>query len=138
MSEKKRTPFYILMIAALVIAASIVLYNRRDLKIPEFSLKPSGRTPDNQVGCLLVAKVGERHLRMGFVMPAANREDRDDLLQKLPVIKHDLLMSANHPDLVHSLELRDFDAIRNHVLRTVNHHIKRPVDQVFFESYYFD
>lgn len=126
------------MIATLAIVGSIVLYNRRDLKLPEFSLRPSGRTPDNQVGCLFLTNVGERHLRMGVVMPAKSRENRDDLLQKLPLIRHDLLMSANDPEFIQSLERRDFDAIRDHVLRSVNRHTKNPVDQLFFESYSFD
>lgn len=126
------------MILILVIVASVLLYNRKDLKIPEFSSRPSGRTPNNQVGCQIVAKVGERRLRMDLVMAAENRDQRDDLLHKLPAIKHDLLMSASQPDLVPSLELRDFDAIRDHVLRTVNQHTNRPVDQLYFESYSFD
>lgn len=136
--EKKRVFFYIPAATIVVIATCAVLYHRRDLKIPEFSLQPSGRAVENQVGCLLVAKIGDRDLRIGFVMPTEDRHDREALLEKLPVIKHELLMSSDRPELVHSLEQRDFDAIRDHLLNVINRYSSRPVVKLFFESYFFD
>jgi hypothetical protein len=116
----------------------MVLYSRRELKIPEISLKPSNSKSDTHVGCLLVTRVGERHLRMSFYVAAEDRKQRDDMLHKLPVIKHDLLMSANRPEFLSALELRDFDLIREHLLMTVNQYAKNPIDHLFFESYYLD
>ncbi len=137
MSTKSRTTFHILIVVTFLMVASVVLYTRKDFKLPEFSFRPSGRA-DNQVGCLLETRVGDRHLRMNLVMGVENREQRDDLLNKIPAIKNELLMSADRPDFIPYLEIRDFDAIRDHVLRTVNRHTRKPVNRLFFESYFFD
>lgn len=133
----KKSLLLILIIMGLGIG-SVILYSRRELKIPELSLKSSNSKSDTQVTCVLVARVGERDLRMGFFMPTEDRDQRDDLLQKLPVIKHDILISTGRPEFLSALELRDFDSIREHLLITVNQYAKNPVDDLYFESYYFD
>ncbi|RJR30515.1 MAG: hypothetical protein C4576_33365 [Desulfobacteraceae bacterium] len=117
---------------------SVIFYSRRELKIPELSLKSSQSKSDSQVDCLLVARLGDRHLRMGFYMPAEDRKQRDDLLKKLPAIKHDLLMSAGRADFLSALEIRDFDSIREYLLETVNLHAREPVDSLFFQNFHFD
>jgi len=133
----KKALLLILIVIGLGIA-SVMLYSRRELKIPGLSLRSSGSKSETQVECLLVTRVGDRHLRMNFSMPTENRHQRDDLLQKLPAIKNDLLMSANRPEFLSALEFRDFDFIREHLLLIVNQYAKNPVYNLFFESYFFD
>jgi len=133
----KKSILLIMFIIGLGIA-SVMLYSRRELRIPELSLKSSQSKSDSQVDCLLVARLGDRDLRMGFYVPTESRKQRDDLLQKLPAIKHELLMSAGRGDFLSALELRDFDSIREYLLETVNHYAQEPVDSLFFQNFYFD
>jgi flagellar basal body-associated protein FliL len=137
-AEKRKISLSILFVIALGIVIAFMVHHRRDFKLPELSLRSSPRVPDSRVACVVVTKIGDKHLRMGFVVHVDDREHQETLLQKLPMIKHDLLVSANSPEWALCYELRDFDRIRDQILKVINVYSSEPVRDIYFESFYYD
>lgn len=138
MTEKKKTSLTILFVIVLGVLIALMLHHRRDFKLPELAIRSSSRVPDSRVECVVVAKIGDKHLRMGFVAHVEDKDQQETLLQKLPMIKHDLLMTANRPEWVLCYELRDFDRIRDQVLKVINVYSTEPVQNIYFESFHYD
>jgi len=137
-AEKKKTSLSIVFVIVLGVVIALMLHHKRDFKLPELALRSSPRVPDSRVECVIVAKIGDKHLRMGFVAHVEDRDHQEILLQKLPMIKHDLLMSANSPEWTLCCELRDFDKIRHQILKVINVYSIEPVRDIYFESFYYD
>jgi hypothetical protein len=138
LAEKRKTFLPILFVIVLGIVIAFMAHHRRDFKLPELSLCSSPPAPDFRVACVILSKIGDKHLRMGFVVHVEDREHQEALLQKLPMIKHDLLVSANKPEWALWYELRDFDRIRHQLLKVINVHSSKPVQDIYFESFYYD
>ncbi len=126
--------FFVLFFSTL----AIVLYQyREEIHIPDLSLHPVGKEGEN-IRCQFVTSIGSKSLRMGFSIPFKDKKQKEHLLGELPRIKHDLLVSADTPDLVSLYEGRDFEAIKSHLLRVVNSHSGRPIKTIYFESFFYD
>ncbi|MBN1106111.1 MAG: flagellar basal body-associated FliL family protein [Deltaproteobacteria bacterium] len=138
MAEKRKISLSILFVIVLGALIAFMVLHRRDFKLPELSLRSSPRAPDSRVVCAIVTKIGDKHLRMGFIVHVEDRAHQETLLQKLPMIKHDLLVSANNPEWALLYEIRDFDRIRDRLLTIINDYSDKPVRDIYFESFYYD
>lgn len=136
---KKKGNIYIsLLIIVFFCALVLVVYHfREEIHIPKLTLDPV-RSGGQNVSCLLVTSVGSKSLRIGFSIPSEDEHQKMRLVRELPRIKHDLLMSADTPDLVSLYKERDFAAIKSYLLRVVNKHSDQPVKALYFESFFYD
>lgn len=128
----------VLIVICLFSALVLTLYHyRQELRIPNLILHPihQGR---KTVNCFVFTTIGTKQLRMGFSIPSEDRRHRDELIEKLPRIQHDLQMSSSEPDWSSWIEERNFRAIKGHLLKVVNRHSAKPVKNLYFESFFFD
>lgn len=126
-----------LIIVFFCVLVLFVYHFRKEIHIPELTLDPVGGG-DQNVKCLLVSSVGSKSLRIGFSIPSEDKRQKENMLKELPRIKHDLLMSADAPDLVSFYKERDFTAIKSYLLRVVNRYSDQPVETIYFESFFYD
>lgn len=138
MFNKKGNIYISLLIIVFFCTLSLVVYHfRKEIHIPELTLEPVGQGGQN-VSCILVTSVGGKSLRIGFSIPSADAHQKEHLEKELPRIKSDLLLSVDAPDLISLYKDRDFPAIKGHLLRAVNRYSERPVETIYFESFFYD
>lgn len=125
------TSLLIIFLCSLV----VVLYHyRKEIHIPEFILNPN-RSSGQNVSCAFVTTVGSKSLSIGFAIPAGDRRHKERLMQMIPKIQHELLLTANERDLITLYEQRDFDTLKTHLLTVVNSQVSPPVKNLYFESF---
>ncbi|MFC1819828.1 hypothetical protein ACFLZG_01925 [Thermodesulfobacteriota bacterium] len=61
----------------------------------------------------IVAGINEKSLRLQFSVPCKDVNQKQYIMKRLPRIRHELLMSVNRPEVLQSMEQRDFKAIKN-------------------------
>lgn len=124
----------IFFFAALV---ATIYFFHEEIRIP--NLTPHSITqPGEKVDCVLFSSVGNKNLRILFSIPSKDKRQREVLLKEVPRIRHELLISMDDPDLMSSVENRDFDSIRSHFVRVINNHLDQPIDTIYFEGFYYD
>jgi hypothetical protein len=100
----------------LVTSIGIYLY-REQPRIP-IILKGrilSSRQFEKKEGCCLTARIGPKYSRIEFAICWEDQREKEELVKKLPSIRHELSMSATRPDLALAIEQRNFEAIRKHL-----------------------
>ncbi len=63
---------------------------------------------------------GEHDLRFTLSVPFRSDAEKNDLMQKLPSINHELSMSGNRPDVARSIEQQDLHTLRKHIINMVH------------------
>ena len=75
---------------------------------------------------------------MSFSMPYGDKQQKEQVIMKLPIIKHDIMLSSDDFNFVACLENRDFTSLKRYLSRTINRHLDRPVDTVYLEQLLFN
>jgi len=135
---KSSNTYFVLSLIIFFGGLIVFLYNyREEIHIPQITLEPFRHSGGN-VECLVVTTIRDKSLRLSFSIPAKDKRHRERLIRELPRIKHELLMSADDPEMVSYFEKRDFVSIRKKVIELVNKHLEKPVDTVYFDSFFYN
>ena len=131
----------IFLLAALLVAGTWVSWRYRDeIRIPLMSLTRALNTihPRNQVRCYVACSIDGRHyLRMKLAIPCADRKQRLFLTRNLPRFKNQLLMQMSQPEMKRAVKNRDFETLRCQVIKILNAISKRPISNIYFESFLY-
>jgi hypothetical protein len=63
---------------------------------------------------------GEHDVRFTLSVPFRSDAEKNDLMQKLPSIKHELSTSGSRPDVARSIEQKDLHTLRKHIVDMVH------------------
>jgi flagellar basal body-associated protein FliL len=63
---------------------------------------------------------GEHDVRFTLSVPFRSHAEKNDLMQKLPSINHELSMSGSRPDVARSIEQKDLHTLRKHIVNMVH------------------
>lgn len=133
-----RKALYLSIIVLCIVVAFWVLKENLDVPSEIFQL-PGVGTLRGTVRCILISPVGKSHyLRMGLAIPYKDRTQWMDIRKALPRFKHDFMLSMENSGIKAIVQKRDFETLRAHLLRLLNRHVKKPVEQVYFESFFLD
>jgi hypothetical protein len=137
LSHKSHTLITISLVLFFAAMTATLYHYRQELKIPKLHFQPSKKV-NQTVSCAVFTAVGSKELRLGFGMPFKGGGQKRELERLLPRIKHDLQVTANQPKVASWFEQRDFDAIKDHLLKIINTHSERPVKVLYLEFFFFD
>jgi len=107
------------------------------IKLPEKSdlTKPLGGT----MRCTFISTVSNsHHLRMALAVPYKDQKHWMEIKKALPRLKNEFIMAINQEGMEAIVRDRDFEVIRSLLLRTFNRNLKRPVDNIYFENFFYD
>ena len=63
---------------------------------------------------------GEHDVRFTLSLPFRSDAEKNDLMQKMPSIKHELSMSGGRPDVARSIEQKDLHTLRKYIVNMVH------------------
>ena len=79
---------------------------------------------DGYVGSIVYevsSSIAERHhVRFKLSIPFSDNKEKARLMQKLPIIKHELSISGSRSDVAQSIEQKDLRTLKKHILKIVN------------------
>ena len=89
--------------------------------------------------CTFISTIQNSHyLRMQLAVPYKDRKHWIEIKKALPKVKNEFILAVNQEGMEGVVRDRDFETIRSLLLRTFNRNLKRPVDNVYFESFFYD
>ncbi|RLB33504.1 MAG: hypothetical protein DRH12_18325 [Deltaproteobacteria bacterium] len=89
--------------------------------------------------CTLISTIQDSHyLRMQLVVPYKDRKHWIEIKKVLPRVKNEFIMAINQEGMEEVVRERNFDVIRSLLLSTFNRNLKRPIDNVYFENFFYD
>ena len=89
--------------------------------------------------CTFISTVHNSHyLRMQLAVPYKDRKHWIEIKKVLPRVKNEFILAINQEGMEEIVRDRDFEAIRSLLLRTFNQNLRRPVDNIYFENFFYD
>lgn len=125
------------MILFFAVLLGTLHHYRAEIKVLDLKLR-NAPVKSAKVHCETATTIGTKHLTLGFYIVSADRSQWEELVKKLPRIKHDILVTANEAKMRSWIAQRDFGKIKASLLETVNRHTGRPVKTVYLESFFYD
>ena len=83
----------------------------------------------------LIAGVNGKDLRIKFNIPCDNQKTKDNILENMTRIKHEMLMSMDNEENKISIEQRDFRRIKSNCLAILNKYAPVDVNKVYVEFF---
>ena len=140
MSEKNKMLLFIFFIGV-VFASSIVTYRYKDeiknLKIVT-TIADSFSHPEKYVKCYVVTSIDGKCLRLVLLIPCKDQIQKQALLQKMPRVRHEILMSVNSAEMAMSIKQKDFKAIKKNLLQIVDKHADKQIKEIFLENFFYN
>lgn len=141
--EKKPIHFRSILIACLCFALFLTLtfVFRYKIHIP---LKLAGKSDltkplKGTMRCTFISTVQDSHcLRMQVAVPYKDRKHWIEIKNALPRIKNEFIIAINQEGMDSILRERNFKAMRSLLKKTFNKNLKRPVDTIYFESFFYN
>jgi flagellar basal body-associated protein FliL len=133
----KGSTLVLCVIALIAICVTIFIYHDEKVNLKNLSmLKPkAGKTAPQYVKCQLFSNLGAKdYLMLEMAIPYRDKEQQTDLKGKLDQIKSDFLININQQKMAKWIQERDYDAIKGELLKVINTHTQKPVEQIYFDS----
>ncbi len=125
------------IILGIILASIFLVYNYRErLNIAQLITITKDRffvQNDRRLYIKLVvnATVDNKGLSINYYIPCQNMKQRQQILKTLPGIKNDLIISFSKPELVHSIERRDFKTIKKHFITIINKYTEKKINKLY-------
>ena len=135
----KTIRFILVVIVAIVVGILGFAYNHKG----EFDLQLQLKNTKNRLFSInglnvkfsVNASIGKDNLSIQYYVPCSTIKQRTHLLQKLPVIKHGIIMDMNRSKMMTAIQKRDFESIKKYSLKVINDHSIKEVDKIYLESF---
>ena len=137
--SNKTIRFILVVIVVIVVGILGFAYNHKG----EFDLQLQLKNTKNRLFSInglnvkfsVNASIGKDNLSIQYYVPCSTIKQRTHLLQKLPVIKHGIIMDMNRSKMMTSIQKRDFESIKKYSLKVINDHSIKEVDKIYLESF---
>lgn len=119
---------------------ALVYHHRESITIPIYFGKYAKKDKEaiDGINCEVVANIGKQYvLQMNFKIPYKSKKQRKDLSHNLPGIKSRFLMTLDPEKIDRWVQERNFKAFRTEFLEIVNRFADPPVDNVYFDKFYY-
>lgn len=141
-THDKSTFWILIIVLGTIFTLTALAYHfRQELDIPH-KLRYARDQLLNQEGLYVkfqvAANVGDKSLRLRFSVPCKSMKQKTDLFKKLPGIKHELLMALCDPEMIQSIEQRNFGDIKKNTLRIVNCFTEKAIKQIYVEIFFLN
>ena len=137
--SNKTIRFILVVIVAIVVGILGFAYNYKG----EFDLQLQLKNTTNRLFSInglnvkfsVNTSIGKDNLSIQYYVPCSTIKQRTHLLQKLPVIKHGIIMDMNRSKMMTAIQKRDFESIKKYSLKVINDHGIKKVDKIYLESF---
>lgn len=142
LSGKKGT-FWAIVLSVLVLIAvfaGIIYHRNAKIEFRKLSMLKGKRDKNTSeyIKCQLFSNIGtQNYLMIEMAIPYQNKEQKYNLKNKLDRIKSDMLINIDQRDMREWVKERDYVAIKSELLKVINKHTDRPVEQIYFESFLY-
>lgn len=83
----------------------------------------------------IVTDIGDQCLRVKFYIPCKNIREKQDIVEEIIKIKHEMLMSLSRPENIHSIKNRDFSGIKANCLDIINKNSPTLVKKIYLDFF---
>ena len=140
-NEKNTHLILLIFVPLIIVLISAGYYFRQELNISEMFNNAKERLLTSRqlsVKINLVASIGEKCLRVNYLVPCKNLDQKLELINKLPGIKHEMLMTLYSPEMIEFVEQRNFKKIKKTSLNTINNYSKETLKSIYVECFFFN
>ena len=89
--------------------------------------------------CTLISNIQDSHyLRMKLAVPYRDRKQWVEIRNALPKIKNQFIMAISQEGVEEIVQERDFESMRSLLLQIFNKNLERPLDNIYFENFFYD
>jgi flagellar basal body-associated protein FliL len=114
----KRKLFVGAVLASLLVGSGVVYLALKDASLDK---RESGAYYIGRIVYEIATSVGGEHdVRFTLSVPFRSDAEKNDLMQKLPSINHELYMSGSRADVARSIEQKDLYTLRKHIVNMVH------------------
>jgi flagellar basal body-associated protein FliL len=134
----KQTSAAVLIMGILILTGIAVKHYHLHCYLPTFANKKAVEKEERILRKSMVFEFGSgRSLGIKLAIPCKDDAQRKALVANLPRIKTDLIMMNNPKKMEEQVSNRDMQGIKNQLLETINHYTQEPIEQLYFESFYY-
>lgn len=88
--------------------------------------------------CKVVTNIGKNTLlKIEMFIPCENENHHTEITRKMSRIKSDFLMDTDQIEMREWVKQRDFVSIKNKLLKTINRHTNKPVENIYLNSFLY-
>ena len=112
---------------------------KQKVELPAFKNKQKVKKPSGVEQVKVTFNTGING-RLGIVMsiPIEDDEQRRDIWHNYPKLKNDFLVKVDPKEMNGWVEQRNYKAIRTQFLEILNGVLKKPIETVYFDSFFYD
>lgn len=119
-------------IILILICLSLSFYYRDDFRLSTLSVKKFR----GQIQCSVYANATEKScMSLSLSIPCSSKEQYNDLNNKLPRLRHELLLSLSRPEVNEIMRKGKLEEAKKHLIQTINQVAKEPVEDLYFDSF---
>lgn len=136
--ENKAALILVIFIVCIPFLLGFAYRFRNELKIDERLMQLKDAIFSNEgiyVRLNLLAGVNNKDLRIVFSIPCKDEKTKQDILDNMTVIKHEMLMSMDDARNKISVEKRDFQRIKANCLAVLNRYAPVDINRVYVEFF---
>ena len=135
--NSKYNMFVIVLVLGTILASIFLVYNYRErLHIAQLMTLAKDRffVQNHQrlhIKLVVNATVNDQGLSINYYIPCETIEQRQQILNTMPRIKSDLIISFSKPEMAHCIENRDFKRIKKHFITIINKYTDKKINKLY-------
>ena len=141
MNEKHTIYFLAILLVFILTLTGMAYHYRGEIHIPRKLMAVKDRffsIRGPSVKFDVATSIGDQHLWVKFSAPCINMRHKNQILKRLPKIKHELLMSMSRPEVIQAIEVRDFKSIKKHSLQIINNFSPELINKLYLEFFFLN
>jgi flagellar basal body-associated protein FliL len=139
--NKGRVLAIVLSVFVLIaICVAAFFHHNENINFKKMSMlsQKKDKNESNYIKCKLFSNIGTQdYLMMEMSIPYENKTQYSELNQKLDRIKSDMLTDIDQKEMNKWVKERDYAAIKGELLKVINKHTKKPIKNIYFDSFLY-
>jgi len=124
----------------IVICVAAFLHHNENIDFQNISMlgQKKDKSGSNYIKCQLFSNLGtQNYLTLEMAIPYQNKEQQFNLKKNLDRIKSDMLTNIDQEEMNKWVKERDYVAIKGELLKVINKHTKKPIEQIYFDTFLY-
>lgn len=139
--NKERLLTIVLSVLVIIaVGAGVYYYRNEKINLHKLSMlkENNDKNASEYVKCKLFSNIGtQNYVMIEMAIPFKDNEQQFNLKTNLDTIKSDMLTNIDQEEMKEWVKNRDYVAIKSELLKVINKHTKKPVEDIYFESFLY-
>ena len=133
-----RRSFAFAFVAAVLVSSYWIYQNKEKILIPELRFKSLTREFNGHAKLKITSNIGDHGiLRMKVSIPCADIKQFETIMQRMPRVESDFLLSVDQNEIKSLIDNKDFKTLKVRILKIVNRHVPWEVKDIYFDTLLF-